>query len=253
MSPVFAPKAVFGLALAVVFAACLKAGPVVPSPERQVVAVGTVLASTESDALTSGPSVVVDRLLTEVSRRNLNPIRVDQAALLTSYASHRQPRQRTAILAEAAIKADSANKTSATQGASLILLIDTEARFDVQVNGRYRWTVDVDLALGGASLPEAALTDHFTVPVHLVYQHEGADRAMEDAAPMIARRLGLLLDDRNRAASAARGVQVAPAEVIQQQSTLPVPRSPMPQPAAPRPAEPTPKPAPKEVAPEKAE
>jgi hypothetical protein len=57
--------------------------------------------------------------------------------------------------------------------------------------GRYRWTVDVTLALRGVGAPEDRT---FTVPVALVYDHERELAAVDAAAPAIASELREVLD-----------------------------------------------------------
>jgi hypothetical protein len=58
--------------------------------------------------------------------------------------------------------------------------------------GRYRWTVDVTLSLGG--LGDAA-SHEFAVPVALVYDHQREVAAADAAAPAIARELRRALDE----------------------------------------------------------
>ena len=42
-----------------------------------------------------------------------------------------------------------------TEGAKVQLMVDTEARFSVQVNGRYRWNVNADVSLVPGEAEEA--------------------------------------------------------------------------------------------------
>jgi hypothetical protein len=72
------------------------------------------------------------------------------------------------------------------------LSVESSARFSSQINGRYRWTVAVTATLTPTGEPPLIRT--FTVPVHLVYYHDKEREALAEAAPLIARQVGDLLD-----------------------------------------------------------
>ncbi|MCO4747260.1 MAG: hypothetical protein KC912_20850 [Proteobacteria bacterium] len=80
-------------------------------------------------------------------------------------------------------------------GEEVLLLVETSARFSVQVNGRYRWNVEADLSLVTDGFPEHARTRHASVPVALIYSHQGADDALIEATPLIARQAAALVDE----------------------------------------------------------
>jgi len=72
------------------------------------------------------------------------------------------------------------------------LVVESSARFSSQINGRYRWTVAVTATITPTEGPPS--TRSFTVPVHLVYYHDKEVEALSEAAPLIARQVGDLLD-----------------------------------------------------------
>lgn len=76
----------------------------------------------------------------------------------------------------------------------LVVLLESRPRFSSQMNGRYRWTVEVDAHVARADALGDVEEATFTVPVHLLYAHEAGDQALAEAAPTIARRVGRLVD-----------------------------------------------------------
>jgi hypothetical protein len=79
-------------------------------------------------------------------------------------------------------------------GPGLVVLVESTARYSSQMNGRYRWTVEVDARVARAEAPDDVERAEFTVPVHLLYAHEREAEALAEAAPSIARRVGQLVD-----------------------------------------------------------
>ncbi len=78
-------------------------------------------------------------------------------------------------------------------GAPLVLLVETEAMYTAQLEGRLRWTVQVVLSLDPAE--GEPTTSEFSVPVFLQFQHQDADDALLGATPIIERHVGFLLDE----------------------------------------------------------
>ncbi len=106
------------------------------------------------------PAALADRLADELSKRSLVPEKIDGIAVT---------------------------------GGKAFLIVESSARFSSQINGRYRWTVSV-LAIVSPAEGEASTQD-FTVPVHLVHYHDKEEEALAEAAPLIARQVGRLIDD----------------------------------------------------------
>jgi len=72
-----------------------------------------------------------------------------------------------------------------------LLLVETRPVYYSELNGQYRWTVDVSITLGGAS---ALYSRNFEVPVFLRYHHEREADAVNAASPVVARQVGEMLD-----------------------------------------------------------
>jgi hypothetical protein len=159
--------------LTFLLSACLRPVPVAQAPDRTQIELAAVLDSFDDQAVTEPPAGLAEVLGPELERRNLVPVSPDPA-LVSSFAQ---------------IRATDARRAALADKPTPVLLVECAPRFSAQVNGRYRWSVEVDLSLG--ELP----TRSFTVPVHLLYAHEDEDEAAVEAAPMVARELGRLLDD----------------------------------------------------------
>jgi hypothetical protein len=151
-------------------AACLSHQPPVRAPEPVPLGVALVLESFDHPEVTGAPESVVERLAEEATSRNLvpSPLPVDP-----EFARIRSTEGRLARL-----------------GDGPHLLLEFAPRFSAQVNGRYRWTVDVT-----ATVDPPRATREFTVPVHLLYAHQKEEDALVEASPVIAREVGELLDE----------------------------------------------------------
>lgn len=171
--------------LLLLLAGCLKQPPAVPAATNEPVALAALLSSVDDGGTAPAADEVLTRLSAVVQARNLSPRAVQAEPLAKSTTGQR----RLELLAEAGAEA------------SLLVLVESSARFFSQMNGQYRWTVEVRLHVVPRARPEAALTDAFEVPVFLIYDHEGEAEALVGALPVIERRLGLLLDQHNRAAA----------------------------------------------------
>ena len=93
---------------------------------------------------------------------------------------------------------------------SFILLTEISTEFYSALSGRYRWDVNVHLAVYDRVTRET-LNDKFTVPVALMYAHETGDDAIASAQAEIARRVGGLVDSflKGRALKSAAVVPAA--------------------------------------------
>ncbi|MCB9766526.1 MAG: hypothetical protein H6739_42520, partial [Alphaproteobacteria bacterium] len=79
--------------------------------------------------------------------------------------------------------------------AELLVLVETQVEFYSQMNGRFRWTVSVDLSVAPRDDLAQTVSASFTVPVFLQFHHEQEPEALAQAAPVIERQLGYLLDE----------------------------------------------------------
>jgi len=133
-----------------------------------------VIATLNLEHAEPAPSAVAERLAAEIARRGLVPTAVDGDP--SDPGPDGAPDEGT-----------DANSGRAS------LRVESTARFSSQINGRYRWTVSVTATVAPVEgLPTAR---SFTVPVHLVYYHDKETEALVEAAPLIARQVGELLDD----------------------------------------------------------
>jgi hypothetical protein len=168
-------------ASALLLSACLAKKPAVSAPNPTPTAWAAVFSPAESDAPLSDfpPSTtrVLQALLTErglILAPSPDPIRLGSRPTLPQ-------------------RLESMVETSA--GAKLLVLLEADARFSAQLEGRMRWNVHIRVTVATAAQPEAAQVAEFDVPVFLQFLHEGELRALEEATPLIARRLGPLLDE----------------------------------------------------------
>lgn len=152
---------------------CLKPSPPVQATTRAPIRVAVVLESYDAPTVEPAPSLVVGRIGDTLAERNLDPMPVDPAEVATFERARSTEARRAAL---------------ETADAVPVLLVECAPRFSAQVNGRYRWTVDVAATIG---------TDvrRFTVPVHLLYAHEQEEEALTEAAPLVAREVARLMDE----------------------------------------------------------
>ena len=74
-----------------------------------------------------------------------------------------------------------------------LLLIETQAQFYSQLEGRFRWTVDVRMHLHTAE--DMVFSRVFSVPVFHQFHHQREKESLEAAESQILRELNQMLDD----------------------------------------------------------
>lgn len=141
------------------------------SPEP--ISVVPVLARLDSASIADAPERLDAALLAALTERNLQPTLVAPERYVDTFASRR----------------DTSRRLEALDLGGPVLLVETEAAYYSLISGRYRWTVGVRLTLA----PDG-LTQTFDVPVFLQFQHEREADALAAATPVIARRVGELVD-----------------------------------------------------------
>ena len=146
------------------------------------VSVATAAGSVESRELTAVPEALSAALLTTLESRNLQPTLVAFDTYGPAFDKHRTTPARLRQLVETG--ADS----------PLLVLCEATPRFDTQMNGRFRWVVDVTLSVARPDQLDLATVETFDVPVFLSFHHERESEALGAAAPIVQRRLGRLLD-----------------------------------------------------------
>ena len=74
-----------------------------------------------------------------------------------------------------------------------VVMVEARARFFSQLEGRWRWVVEVRVCLGPADSLDRAVFDTFEVPVFLRHEHQGPESAIDAAAPLIGPKVARLL------------------------------------------------------------
>lgn len=172
------------LAAGVLLSSCAaKHGDAVLAASPMSVAVLVVADYPDREEVTGVPAGIGEALQTELVARNLHPTLLDPADYTEEFASLRTPLHRLRYLAEQ------------NRGSDLVLLVQTEPRYFSLLSGRYRWTVDADLALAPANDPANAVMRHTRIPVFLEFHHEREEEALQAAGPMVERQLRRLLDE----------------------------------------------------------
>ena len=75
----------------------------------------------------------------------------------------------------------------------IVVLVETRASFFSQLEGRYRWVVNVRAGVAEASAPGAGVVEVFDVPVFLQFEHQNEAEAVAAAEPVISRHVQRLL------------------------------------------------------------
>jgi hypothetical protein len=128
------------------------------------------------------PADLQARIRRQLEAHGLAPTLVPEAELLPAMQRQRSRPARLAWMA-------------ARPGEHAVLvLVETEATFYSQIEGRNRWTVTVRLSVAPTNALNDVVVEEFEVPVFLQFLHEKEERALEEAGPLIERRLGPLLD-----------------------------------------------------------
>jgi len=175
------------LLLAVLLAAALAAGCIKrPEPARAtsptpVAAVFLLDQESETDVL-EAPESLTSAARAMLESRNL-PTRILPAADWSeAFARRRSTRQRMQYLLE-------------NTDEDVVLLVETRARLASLMEGRYSWTVPVQITLarrGQTDFPVQAMVE---APVFLRFAHQQAPEAVEAAEPVVVRRLGKMVDE----------------------------------------------------------
>ncbi len=174
-------RLLLSMAAVVLLAGCPPKHGVVTATTPESVRVASVLESATEGEVESDDTAL-DALVRELEKRNLTPV-VD--------AVSGPQRTRLELLAEGA-------------EAGMVLLVESTTRFSSQMNGRYRWTVDVRARLADPENLAQPLEATFSVPVHLLFAHESDNDALIAATPTISNRVGNLLDEWLRAQQGLR-------------------------------------------------
>jgi hypothetical protein len=170
------------MVLILALAGCLKGPPVVKAPQPTDTTVVGVLDPQEAGDVSALPERVHERIGRALAVRDLTPKPVALATFADAFKARQVTAQRLGWLGD-------------NHGESeLLVLVEADAVYYSQIEGRNRWTVHVSATVGAPGRLDEALTSTFDVPVILQFVHEKEDRALEEAAPLIERQVGNLLD-----------------------------------------------------------
>ena len=161
---------------------CLTRQDVVKAPQVTPTVVAPVMGYVDKRDVAAAPDGLTEAVLTELEKRNLPPTVVGEDRWAESFEGRRTTSHRLEALADAA------------GSARLIVLVETEAAYFSQMNGRYRWTVDVVASVAPSDAPDEALTHELSVPVFLDFYHQREPEAVAAGAAVIGRHVGTLLD-----------------------------------------------------------
>ena len=155
------PRRLSSLVLLALFAlpclasACIKPLPPKKAPDPVPVKLAVVLESVDDAAVASAPAAVDAQIRDELVRRNLV---VQDVEVTPAFGRIRSTEGRLALM----------------EGEGVAVIVEAVARFSAQVNGRYRWSIEVAASVHDPD--RAGPNRSFRVPVHLVYDHLGRTR-----------------------------------------------------------------------------
>ncbi len=141
-----------------------------------------LLAPLDAEGLRPLPESLDTRLVAALATRNLTARAIDPAATTTELARVQNTPRRLAWLAEHA------------DGAPLLVLVEATAVYNTQMEGRFRWTVEVTASAARADDLAGGTSKTFKVPVFLQFVHDDADDALTEAGLVIERQVGRMLD-----------------------------------------------------------
>ncbi len=170
------------LLILILASGCLRRAELVRAPAPTAVAAVFLFDQEDDSAVLEAPESLVRACTSLLQGHNLLVGALPTEQWADAFATRRSTRQRMLSLFEQTDQ-------------DVVLLVETRARFGTLIEGRYRWTVPVQLTLarrGGEDFPVQASVE---VPVFLRFAHEGGLEAVEAASPTITRRLTRMADE----------------------------------------------------------
>jgi len=193
--------ALFVLGVLVVAPGCIKR----PEPAKATapIAVAAVfLLDQESDVeVLAAPQRLIDASVALLGERDLLVRPVPNGEWSADFARRRSTRQRMQTLLDATEE-------------DVVLLVETRARMASLMEGRYSWTVPVQLTLARRGRTDFPVQASIEAPAFLRFAHHGPADAVEAVVPVITRRLGRMVDEllSDEATTTVGGAPPAPAK-----------------------------------------
>ena len=153
--------------------ACSVSKPVLKSPTPHDVYMLASLDKLDAARSVDVPQSLLKTLKDRVQKRGVT---VKALSINERYASQRNSMQRAKLYPERPL-----------------LLIETQAQFFSQLEGRFRWTVDVRLTLYTAD--GTVYNRSASIPVFHQFHHQREKESLEAAEEQISRYVDRLLDD----------------------------------------------------------
>lgn len=172
---------VLGFLMAVSLMGCGAKQAAVTPPVRGAAVVASVQGSPDRSGVEANPAALDAAVARELAGLGLAAKAIPSAEAVTAFENRTRSTQRMAWVVEQQGSAD------------LAVLVEASARFYAEMSGRYRWTVAVTLQAARPGQPP--VVESMEIPVFLDYAHLQAPDAIAAAAPMVARRLRVVLED----------------------------------------------------------
>ncbi len=161
--------------------ACLRAPTQVRLDSPTPILVAYVLDDVFQKESQAAPAALVEAVEARLASRNLVPHTVEPGDFMPRFAVLRDTGRRLSLL------------ESHRRDERAILLVETQARFNSQLGGRYRWNVYVKLTLRSAD-GRTELSGDLDLAALLSFDHEREAEALAAVKRDVARRTGALLD-----------------------------------------------------------
>jgi hypothetical protein len=161
---------------------CMPKAPTITASKPTPIAVAGVLAGKKA-AVQGLPEGVQRRIVKALEARKLVPTVLPIKQVKDPLSNRRGTPQRLGWLAENAGES------------GVVMLVELEAFYDTQIQGRLRWTVQGTVSVARTSEPEAAIQRTIQTAVFLQFLHQAESEAALEAATTIERAAHRLLDD----------------------------------------------------------
>ena len=166
----------------VLLAGCIKRAEPVMAPDPTPVTAVFLFDQEQEPEVLDAPDSLVRAATSLLQGHNLVAEPLDRGEWAESFSTLRSTRQRMMHLFD-------------TGDSDVVLLVETRARFGSLIEGRYRWTVPVQLTLARRGSEDFPVQASMEVPVFMRFAHEQGLEAVEAAGPTITRRLSRMADE----------------------------------------------------------